>query len=160
MLLPPHRILSRTMVSCQAHPPPLWEDPAQISEVLMVVMNDGLRVAGGGAWPGAVGGQPLCRGRKQCCWLYPQTSSEPQSILAHQKVSFFTPCDTSHTPKATDIFGCISAPGQKIMCKLTHAAYFWREGSQFASCLWEEVFLQRMMDDENLGYQSGSPFSI
>lgn len=81
-LLPAPRTLSRGTVSCQAHPPALWEDPAQTSEVLPVLMSHGLGVAGAGAWPGVVGGQPPCRGRKQCCWLYSQSSSGAQRILS------------------------------------------------------------------------------
>lgn len=148
------------MVSCQAHPPALWEDPTQIFEVLMVLMSHGLGVAEGGAWPGVVGASPHAGEGSNAAGFIHRPALGHRGFSAHHKVSFFTQFDTSHTPKATDIFGCVSAPGQKIMCKLTHAAYFWREGSQPASCLWEEAFLQRMMDDENLGYQSGSPFKI
>lgn len=158
MLLPPHRILTRTMVSCQAHPPAPWEDLTQIFEVLMVLMSHGLRAAGG-AWPGVVGpASPHAGEGSNAAGFIHRPALGHRGFSAHHNVSFFTQFDTSHTPKATDIFGCVSAPGQKIMCKLTHTAYFWREGSQPASCLWKEVFLQRMMDDEILGYQSGSPF--
>lgn len=58
LLLPPHRILSRTTVSCQAHPPALWEDLTQTFEVLTDLVDCGLAVAEGGAWPGVVGASP------------------------------------------------------------------------------------------------------
>lgn len=47
--------------------------------------------------------------------------------------------------------GYIPAPGQKIMCKVTHAACFQRAGVQHASRLWEELLQQRVMDGGNLG---------
>lgn len=51
--------------------------------------------------------------------------------------------------------GYIPAPGQQIICKLTHAACFGRGGAQHASRLWEEVLLQRVMDGGNLGCHCG-----
>lgn len=53
-----------------------------------------------------------------------------------------------------------SAPGQKIMFKLTCTAYFKREGAQPASHLWEEVLLQMVMGDEYLGWRFGSLFKF
>lgn len=62
--------------------------------------------------------------------------------------------------KLQESLGYSSAPGQKIMCKLTCIAYFQREGAQPASRLWEEVLLQRVMGDVYLGWRSGSLFKL
>lgn len=85
------------------------------------------------------GGQPPRWGRKWWGWLYSQdhlcVTGDPQLAVR----SHFSPNVTPFVLWKASL-GYVSAAGQKIMCKLTPAAYFRREGAQPASHLWEEVF--------------------
>lgn len=130
-LLPAPRTLSRGTVSRQAHPPALWEDPAQISEVLPVLMSHGLGAAGAGAWPGVVGGQPPCRGRKQCCWLYSQSSSGAQRILSSlQGLVFHSMWHKSHSKSYRRLWLCISTRPKDYV--RTHPRCLFLEGRHSA----------------------------
>lgn len=77
------------------------------------------------------GGQSPCRGRKQCCWLYLQTSSGPQRILSSpQGLIFHSVWHQSHSKSYRHLWLCISTRPKDYV--QTHPRCLFLEGRQSA----------------------------
>lgn len=122
------------MVSCQAQPPsltfgkiwPRYWKPSQFYGVT------GLRLRGEERDWRCVGTAPMLAKEAM---LLASLMGDPQLIVRSHFSLNVTPFVVQ---KLHASFCYVPVPGQKIMCKLTHVTFFYRESARHDSCLWEE----------------------
>lgn len=68
-----------------------WKDPAQLFEVLLVLMSQRAGVACGWGWLGGMWDTLPTWGRKRCCWFCSQIASVSPGILSSQRDLIFHP---------------------------------------------------------------------